>query len=180
MKYFSRHLTDLQCIADMQKECDANGLEYELLMQESAKERFLREVKGSSGDLSKHLVILKQKRQSASTEPIVGATPSTTAESIVGAAQNSSSVDEENKVGMPFAELVSTLGGKGAIAGKTAIATLTVPKLLVLMRERLANAVKVPAATRAPFILPKLATTAAPAKFSLPTFGPVQPAWLQI
>lgn len=158
----------------MQKECDANGLEYELLMQETVKERFLREVKGSSGDLSKHLVVLKQKRQSATTEPTLGVTPST--EPVVAAAQNSSSVDEENKVGIPLPALASSIGGKSAIAGKTAISTLTVPKLLVLMRERLANVVK-PATTLGPFVLPKLAKFSIPA---LPTLAPVvQPAWLQ-
>lgn len=164
----------------MEKECDANGLEYELVMQESAKERFLREVKGSPSDLSKHLVILKQKRQSVTSEPTVGATPTT--EATVGATQSTSATTEENKVGMPLSAFAASIGGKAAIAGKTAVATLTAPKLLVLMRERISNAFHARPSV-APFTLPKITvtTTAAP-KFALPklpTFGPVQPAWLQ-
>lgn len=181
INYFFQCFTDLQCIADMQKECDANGLEYELLMQDSAKERFLREIKGSSGDFSKHLVILKQKRQSATTEPTVGAAQPATTDSIVGAAQNSSSQNDGNNVGMPLTDVVSSLSVKTAVAGKTAISTLTAPKLLVLIRERLANVIK-PASTRAPFVYPSFNTPAASAKFSLPsfpTFAPVQPSWLQ-
>lgn len=60
----------------MKQECDAHGLEYEILMQEAAKARFLRQVKPEGfdfNDFSKHLVILKQKRASNSTDPIVGA-----------------------------------------------------------------------------------------------------------
>lgn len=68
--------TDMQCIADMKSECDAHGLEYEIIMQEAAKARFLRQVKKEGFDLndfSKHLVVLKQKRASNSSDPVVAA-----------------------------------------------------------------------------------------------------------
>jgi hypothetical protein len=58
----------------MKDECDAHGLEYEILMQDAAKERFLRQVKNDGfdiNDLGKHLVILKQKRASNSSDPVV-------------------------------------------------------------------------------------------------------------
>lgn len=60
----------------MKQECDAHGLEYEILMQEAAKARFLRQVKPEGfdfNDFSKHLVILKQKRASNTTDPVVAA-----------------------------------------------------------------------------------------------------------
>lgn len=171
----------------MKKECDANGLEYELMMQESAKERFLREIKGNGLDFNRNFVILKQKRQNAApavTDPRVAAPAPVVAaaeptnEPIVGAAEPST---EEPRLAAPFAALTA-LGGKAAIAGKTAIAGLTVPKLLVLMRERLAGGNPAPA--RRPLVLPPITSTAAPAKLTLPTlptlppfraFGPVQP-----
>lgn len=154
----------------MKKECDANGLEYELLMQDSAKERFLREIKGSPMDLNKHLVILKQKRQSATTtrEPTVGAAP-TSESADVGAAPAESSADGETpRLGSPLAL---------AIGGKSAFAALTAPKLLVNLRERFN--ILAPQTTRVPFVLPKLVVTTAapPARIVFPTFKPliVQP-----
>lgn len=50
----------------MKTECDKNGLEYELLMQEATKERFLRQIKPNMMPfeaLSKNLVIIKKKRE---------------------------------------------------------------------------------------------------------------------
>lgn len=163
----------------MKKECDANGLEYELLMQESTKDRFLREVKGSTFDLKKHLVVLKQKRESdivtpaptvgaAPTEPTVGATVSSTIDPVVGNTQSTPPASKpEVNVGMPLTGLVATLNGKSAIAGTD----LKTSKLLVLIRERFANSK--PAPTSAPFVLPKVSLPtitprAAPSKFSLP------------
>lgn len=168
----------------MKKECDANGLEYELLMQESAKERFLREIKGSHMDLSKHLVILKQKRQSASStpEPVVHApAPSSEAPEVAAAEPESHAPEaaEDNVVGVPLSAALASLGGKAAIAGKSAFATLAAPKLLVTLRERLGNLKNAP--SRAPLVLPRLlATTTAAPRISfppLPTFKPliVQP-----
>lgn len=56
----------------MKKECDKNGLEYEILLQDSAKERFLRQVSThpnpnsfSDFDFSKNFVIMKHKREPA-------------------------------------------------------------------------------------------------------------------
>lgn len=164
----------------MKKECDANGLEYELLMQDSAKERFLREVKGSPMDLSKHLVILKQKRQSSpsTTEPTVGAAAPSSEGPVVGAADSEAQLEGETPLlGSPLT--FGALGGKAAISGKSVFAALAAPKLLVNLRERF-NVLR-PLTTRAPFILPKLiVTTAAPAKIVFPTFRPliVQPNYL--
>jgi hypothetical protein len=159
----------------MKKECDANGLEYEVLMKESAKERFLREIKGNSNalDINKHLVILKQKRQSATstTEPVVAA-PAPSDDPVVAAAQNSSS--DGDIVGAPHAA--------GAIAGKAAIAGLTAPKLLIQLRERFggigagragagAGLFGARAGTGGRLTLPAL-----PALPSLPSPAPVRPA----
>lgn len=55
----------------MKTECDKNGLEYELLMQEDTKERFLRQIKPNMmpfDKLSKNLVIIKKKREDAPVE----------------------------------------------------------------------------------------------------------------
>lgn len=164
----------------MKKECDANGLEYELLMQESAKERFLREIKGNPMDFSKHLVILKQKRQSASStpEPVVAAAAPSSEPPIVAAVEPSSetSAAADPIVGDPLAALTS-LGGKVAIAGKTAFKSLTVPKILVNLRDRLSNIN--PAPSRAPIVLPRLATSATPTRFSLPTLPSLKPLVVQ-
>lgn len=176
-------ITDLQCIADMKKECDANGLEYELLMQESAKERFLRDVKGNSADFSKHLVILKQKRQSQNStgsDPVVGAAaPSEPEGPIVGNPKDESAGPD---VGAP---LISPL--------HFGLSSLTTPKLLVLLRERFQHAransraaVTWPTTTRTTTTtrwslptLPTLAPAVRPSLPSLPSFGPVvQPSWL--
>lgn len=156
----------------MKKECDANGLEYELLMQESAKERFLREIKGNTVDFNKHLVILKQKRQSASATPeaTVGA-PAPEEQNV--AAPNPKS--EESVVGAPLAAITS-------LTGKAAIAGLTVPKVIMMLRDRFPGVAPV---TIKPIALPTLRTTQPPTtKFTfpplpalpaLPTFGPTQP-----
>ena len=167
----------------MKKECDANGLEYELLMQESAKERFLREIKGNQLDLSKHLVILKQKRQSASStaEPIVAAPAPSSEEPIVGANEPTNSAAPaapgDSIVGAPLSAAIASLGGKAAIAGKSAFANLASPKLLVTLRERLGNIRR--SSTSIPF--PRLhASTTPVSRISFapfPTFKPlvVQP-----
>lgn len=166
----------------MKQECDANGLEYELLMQESAKERFLREIKGNQLDLSKHLVILKQKRQSAAstTETIVAAPAPPSEEPVVAAKEPSSSSEPaagDSIVGVPLSAALASLGGKAAIAGKSAFANLASPKLLVTLRERLGNIRR--ASTLAPFSRLH-ATTTPVSRISFapfPTFKPlvVQP-----
>lgn len=66
-------LIDLQCIADMKTECDKNGLEYELLMQEATKERFLRQIRPNMmpfEKLSKNLVIIKKKREDSTVKAV--------------------------------------------------------------------------------------------------------------
>jgi hypothetical protein len=159
----------------MKKECDANGLEYELLMQESAKERFLREIKGNPMDFTKHLVILKQKRQSASstTEPTVAAAdphvaapaPDTEEPIVAAPAPTDSPV-----VGNPLAAFASA-NGKAAIAGLSGFGTLNAPKILVQLRQRLENLHPRAAPTRASFVLPQL-TTRPPAPRLLATQAP--------
>jgi hypothetical protein len=175
----------------MKKECDANGLEYELLMQESAKERFLREIKGNPMDFTKHLVILKQKRQSVSstTEHAVAASdphvaapaPAPSEEPKVAAPAPT----EGPVVGNPLAALASA-NGKAAIAGLAGFGTLTAPKILVQLRERLESLHPRVAPTPAPFALPKLtARPAAPrllatqAPFRFPPPPSIRPLILQ-
>lgn len=178
-KFCNKNLLDLQCIADMKKECDANGLEYELLMQESAKERFLREIKRDPMDISKHLLILKQKRQSeaSTTDPTVAAPSPSSEEPKVAASASESPAESENHVGAPLSALAA-FGGKAAISGKTALATLTAPKLLVLLRERLGN-IKAPP-SRAPIVLPRLALSSpAPVKITFPSFPTLKPLVVQ-
>lgn len=89
----------------MKTECDKNGLEYELLMQEQTKQRFLRQIKSNAHpfmDLSKNLVILKQKRDSEQAPKEVVAAPepqpeahSPAADPVV-AAPNPEETKEEN------------------------------------------------------------------------------------
>ena len=55
----------------MKTECDKNGLEYELLMQEATKERFLRQIRPNMmpfEKLSKNLVIIKKKREDSTVK----------------------------------------------------------------------------------------------------------------
>lgn len=176
----------------MKKECDANGLEYELLMPNSAKDRFERQINGEPMDLAKHLVILKQKRQSATstTEPTVGAAAPSGDGPVVGAAapENSGAAPSDGPiVGAPLSAAINSLAGKAAIAGLTPLApfnTLTAPKVLVTLRERLANITPRPAPpalpSRAPITLPRISiTTAAPRKISIPTFAPIAPLIVQ-
>jgi hypothetical protein len=170
----------------MKKECDANGLEYELLMQESAKERFLREIKRDPLDISKHLLILKQKRQSeaSTTDPTVAASAPSSEEPNVAASASESPAEKENHVGAPLSALAA-FGGKAAISGKTAavagkaaLATLTAPKLLVLLRERLGN-IKAPP-THAPIVLPRLGSSSpATIKITFPPFPTLKPLVVQ-
>lgn len=170
----------------MKKECDANGLEYELMMQESAKERFMREIKGNPVDFSKHLVILKQKRQSAasSTEPTVAAPAPSSEAPVVAAAEPESPApkDADEKVGAPLSAALASFRGKAAIAGNSGFGTLTAPKLLVQLRERLGN-IRTPATrTPAKINLPRLtatATTAAAPRISFPPLPKLQPLIVQ-
>lgn len=168
----------------MKKECDANGLEYELVMQESAKERFMRQVKLNQLDFGKHLVILKQKRQDSEAaaaeplpvEPVVGE-PAPAAEEakepVVGDAPEAaadSKPEAENHVGAPLTAL-------GLFGGKAAVAKLTAPKLLVMIREHLTPNRR-PAPTLPPFTLPPVPSTARPNRFTIPampTFPPLKP-----
>jgi hypothetical protein len=122
----------------MKKECDKNGLEYEILLQDSAKERFLRQVSGYQNpftDFSKNFVIMKQKREPSPTpepeaksaDPVVGASnptasKSTDAESandpLVGAANPTSDDEQSPKLGMPvMAGKMAAGATKAAIAG---------------------------------------------------------------
>lgn len=176
----------------MKKECDANGLEYELLMQESAKERFLRQVKASTFDLNKHLVILKQKRQNAAPADSIVAQPepeeavndseasqSTVEEQIVAAfAPEEPSIFDNAKenVGIPLTQ---------AWLPKGVMSKLTAPKLLVLLRERVKHAKATPPPFTYPTIRPLPSVTypsiswptpSSHKKFSipsLPVLGPV-------
>lgn len=159
------YLLDLQCIADMKKECDANGLEYELLMQESTKDRFLREVKTNDLDFNKHIVVLKHKRQSSSnSSDIVGnANP----ESV------SNDIGEGGGASSGLTGLGGLHGGISSLAGE-----LQASKLLVLIRERLESLKSINSiAPIAPVVVPPVVVTtisprvaAIPFKFSLPEF----------
>lgn len=129
----------------MKTECDKNGLEYEILVQDSAKERFLRQVSNFHNpfpDLTKNFVIMKQKREpsptpepQAKSDPIVGAsnpnsspskptsTKSVDGESktdpIVGASNPNPEGDESSPVlGMPvMAGKLAAGATKAAIMG---------------------------------------------------------------
>lgn len=158
----------------MKKECDANGLEYELLMKESTKERFLREVKGNTFDLNKHLVVLKQKRNEPKPEPHADDHSKPDDDPSVGSPQDSTNDEASNAVvgkaapdeilGMPLTSLAAKFNGKSALAA----ADLQASKLLVTIRERFANLKPVP--TLAPVVIPPVTTVASvtPRKFSLP------------
>ncbi|CAO1304665.1 unnamed protein product [Diamesa hyperborea] len=127
---------NLQCIADMKHECDKNGLEYELLLQESAQARFLRDVKKNNLDFGKHFILLKSKRES---EPVVGAVATevkTVDDPLVGAAPAS---EVDPLVGNPIGRRVA--GGKITGTKAAAAAAVIAPaKILVVLTERLADA----------------------------------------
>lgn len=137
----------------MKKECDKNGLDYEILLQDdSAKERFLRQVHGYHpaspfSDYSKNFVIMKQKREPAPTrqphpmpDPVIGAanpnsnppkpteTKAANPESespIVGAANpNANAGDDQNSPNLGMA----APGRTGAAQARTAIAGNKFPK----------------------------------------------------
>lgn len=155
----------------MKTECDAHGLEYEILMQESAKARFLRQVKQDGfdiNDLSKHLVILKQKRNSNSTDPkVAAANPSDP----TVAAPNA----EDEKVAGPLA--ISSMAGFKAIAGLTSGLTsgLTnglprnwnIPRILVDARNaqfpRLPSPAPLPTISLKPVTFPPMSSLPTPA-----------------
>lgn len=176
----------------MKTECDKNGLEYELLMQESTKERFLRQIKSNPlpfAQLGKNFVILKHKREHLADE----SSPKTEqAEVVVAAAAPAQEViivqpeeqhGEDPKVAASApsnsedsdSEKTSSgdskLGGPltlktKSVIGKLAIAGLSdlVPKKLLLsLRERSENLPTLPTIpTFKPFTI---SSTAAP--FSL-------------
>ncbi len=105
----------------MKNECDKNGLEYEILMQESAKERFLRQVGSYSNpftDLAKNFVILKHKREPSPTPDNVfsASDNNNIADSIVAASNPIENADDGHVLGMPLK------GKAGANAIKAAIA----------------------------------------------------------
>lgn len=64
----------------MKTECDKNGLEYELLMQEATKERFLRQIRPNMPfeNLSKNLVIIKKKREDSTVKAVPTEAPQST------------------------------------------------------------------------------------------------------
>ncbi|KAG5679067.1 hypothetical protein PVAND_008664 [Polypedilum vanderplanki] len=101
---------NLQCIADMKKECDKNGLEYELIMQESTKERFLRQIKAGPHpfkNFADSFVIMKQKRDNP-VEPKAVAAP---VDTIVGAKKDVSPTTSAPSSSRPiFTTGGSTLG----------------------------------------------------------------------
>lgn len=136
----------------MKKECDANGLEYELIMQEGAKERFLRQIQPNNFDINKHFVALKQKRQNKpaaksapskpapTPAPTPAPAPEEEEEPKVGAAADEA---EEPTVGGPMAK--TSLAGAKAIAGLNglgvkAVANLQSSKLMVFLKEKMAEA----------------------------------------
>lgn len=123
----------------MKKECDANGLEYELLMQESTKDRFLREVTGNTFDLNKHLVVVKQKRQSPEvvTEPEVAAVAEEVSkldDAVVAAPEPAVAIDEE-KVAAP---IVAPLAAGAGLIRHNLLTDLNLSRLFINVRERLA------------------------------------------
>jgi hypothetical protein len=141
------NFTDIQCIADMKQECDAHGLEYEILMQESAKARFLRQVKQDGfniNDLSKHLIILKQKRASNSSDPNVGAAKK---DETVAAAKPA-----EDTVALPIASKIASMTGLKALSGlgggfglgNALPSNWNIPKILVDARNAFSSPAPLP------------------------------------
>lgn len=125
----------------MKDECDKNGLEYELLLQESAQARFLRDVKKNNLDFGKNFILLKPKRESAD-EPVVGvAAPEVKKldDPIVGAAPPAGE-QADPLVGNPIGRRV--VAGKGVAGSKAAAAAAVIApaKILVILTERLADA----------------------------------------
>ena len=157
-------LKDLQCIADMKDECDKNGLEYELLLQESAQARFLRDVKKNNLDFGKNFILLKSKRESA--DPVVGAAApdeKKIVDPIVGAAPAGDQVDP--LVGNPIGRRVTPGIGVAGTKAAAAAAVIAPAKMLVILTERLADARSKWEANRAaplPHIRPVTLPTVAP------------------
>lgn len=132
----------------MKEECDKNGLEYELMLQESAQARFLRDVRKNNLDFGKHFILLKSKRDAPAGEV-------KQIDTVIGAAAPGEQADP--LVGNPI--------GKKVVAGKTAAAVIAPAKILVILTARLADARSKWEANRAaplPPIRPVVLPTAAP------------------
>lgn len=114
----------------MKDECDKNGLEYELMLQESAQARFLREVKKNNLDFGKSFILLKSKRENDANEPVVGAAEPEVKkiDPIVGAA---APVEEpvDPVIGNPISKKVNVVDN-----------VITPAKILVILTKRLADA----------------------------------------
>lgn len=170
----------------MKKECDKNGLEYELLMQESTKERFLRQAKSNPlpfKNFANSFVILKQKRDSDQPEP--AEIPAIEDEGpLVGAPRERSNIvvqpgydkpapppknvaAKEQTLGFPLALKTAALDGKLAIAG---LSKLRPERLLISLRDIVPArrpAAAVPTVARPP------PAASAPSIPSLPSLRPI-------
>jgi hypothetical protein len=128
----------------MKDECDKNGLEYELLMQETTKDRFMRQVQAHPelfSKFNKNFYILKQKRDS---EDAAGVAPQETSavepkSEVLGApapesAAPAAAEPQSSVLGVPLSALTASTNGKLAIAGLSA---LSPSKLMMSIRDRL-------------------------------------------
>lgn len=121
----------------MKTQCEKNGLQYEILVQDSAKERFLRQISASQNpfqDFGRSFVIMKktpeQSPESQTSEPTVGAANPSPSEiqtenndaSLAAANPSQNAEDESNpSLGMPLvAGKVAAGATKAIIAGKMA------------------------------------------------------------
>lgn len=182
---------DLQCIADMKKVCDKNGLEYEILVNdESDKERFSRQIDANTfADLTKNFAIMKTKRepQSNRPDPVVKAaepkpSPAEEEDSRLGAAapEEKDEADNDSIVGSPLkvSAKAASIAGAKVFAG---LGNLNTNKLMFTL-PNLRNSfptVAPPAKRVFPGLsLPAPATARTPAPTPTRPPLPTQPKWL--
>lgn len=127
----------------MRKECDKNGLEYEILIQnEDAKDRFSRQIDAHTfADLTKNFVIMKSKREpqpvkpAKATEAVVDHEEPKSEDEVVAAPAPPQAEKEEPKediVGFPIAAAKASKAGALAMAG---LGKLEANKLMFALRD---------------------------------------------
>ena len=163
----------------MKKECDKNGLEYEILIQdENARDRFSRQIDAQSfADLTKNFAIMKSKREpqqpkSTKTEAVAEETKSEDPVVAAPAPETENEEPKEDIVGFPLAAAKTSKAGALAFAG---LGKLEANKLMFALRdlkERFPSPAPQPAFPALPK-LPSFPRVAAPAPVHTTTAAPI-------
>lgn len=161
----------------MKKECDKNGLEYEILTQdENGRDRFSRQIDVQTfADLSKNFAIMKSKREpqtvkQTKTETVVEETKSEDPTVAAPAPEAEKEEPKEDIVGFPIAAAKTSKAGALAFAGLGKLEANKLMFALSNLKERFPSPPPPPAFPA----LPKLPSlrVAAPAPVHTTTAAP--------